>query len=282
MKKVVSLLLALVLMVGLLSTAAFADEEEMYDIIEFDYSKIVQSMSERQAFLESLTDESMLPEDPFSFICTFTTKSKDGLFTLTATATDEYGWNCGGAGDSSAPFTITAEDGLTITRIEAEIGYYAKNYDGIGVSGNASKQPIFEKNGVKIAPITNINSSEFSISSGTYGIQLKNITVCFIGPHTHSYGEDNICAICGRTKCDVNGHNYQPVTVYYCQTCGEEAPADYVPEVPGGSTASTLSQGNVAIICSVAGVALGLVGGLLIGKKRKPAAANGANSGDKE
>ena len=34
-------------------------------------------------------------------------------------------------------------------------------------------------------------------------------------------------------------------------------------------TASTLSEGNLAIITAVAGIAVGLVGGLVIGKKKK-------------
>ena len=44
----------------------------------------------------------------------------------------------------------------------------------------------------------------------------------------------------------------------------------YINDLP--VTGSTLSEGNLAVVTAVAGVALGLVGGLLIGKKKKSAA----------
>lgn len=50
-----------------------------------------------------------------------------------------------------------------------------------------------------------------------------------------------------------------------CPDCAET----WEETVEGTNTASTLSQGNMTIVCTVAGVALGLVGGLLIGKRKK-------------
>ncbi len=223
MKKVVSLLLALVLMVGLLSTAVFAEEGEDYDVIRFE--KVL------------------------------TKQSDNGLFTLTANSSDDDGWFC----DGSDTLTITAAKGLTITRIEAEISYHYYSYGEVGVSGTAFKEKYPEKDGDTVT-VSNINSSEFSFTGGTEYIQLKDITVYYTGTHTH---------------------DYQP-TVYTCQSCGKEAPAGYVPEVPGGSTASTLSQGNMTIVVGVACAAVFGFGGFLLGKKKKPAAASGANSEDEE
>ena len=326
MKKVVSLLLTLVLMVGLLSTAVFAEEGADYDVIRFEQVK--------------------------------SKKSDKGLFTLTSTKVDVDGWYCGG----SHTLTIIAENGLTITRIEAEIGYYFRNYSEVGVSGDAVKNNSPEKNGDTVI-VSQINSSEFSFTGGSRFVQFKNIKVyycthsfdengicelchyadeskhehifddnnvcacgktrcgvnghtlengicefchyvdeskhehifddnnncacgktkCDVGEHVlenglckfcdffdeskheqHIFDDDNNCA-CGKTKCDVEGHSY--VTI--CQVCGAEAPENYVPEVSGGYTASTLSQGNMTIVVGIACVALGLVGGLLIGKKKK-------------
>lgn len=59
-------------------------------------------------------------------------------------------------------------------------------------------------------------------------------------------------------------HNYQPVTVttYVCKICGESAPESY--------EGSTLSQGNVTILCSVGCLAVGFLAAMFIFKK-KPA-----------
>ncbi len=254
MKKIVSLVLVLVLCVGMLSTVAFADEE-MSDTITFEqvYSK----------------------------------KSENGLFTLTTTEVDKDGWY----GGDTDTLTITAADGLTITRIDAVIGYFSWNYNNVGVSGSAVKDNLPSEDG-DIVTVSNINASEFSFVGGSNFAQFKNITVYYMWPHTHSYDANNVCSVCHKTKtkCDVEGHNY--VSVFLCDCCGEEAPEGYDPENVSGAVGavvvetpegelglgSSLSQGNMTIVCSVATLALGLVGGLLIGKKKKPVAANGTNS----
>ena len=49
------------------------------------------------------------------------------------------------------------------------------------------------------------------------------------------------------------------------------------------NTASILSEGNLAIITAVSGVAIGFgLGGFLLGRKKKPALANGAKAEDEE
>ena len=52
---------------------------------------------------------------------------------------------------------------------------------------------------------------------------------------------------------------------YSCDTCGEK----FVMGITSGGEGSTLSEGNLAIITAVAGIAVGLVGGLVIGKKKQ-------------
>ena len=42
------------------------------------------------------------------------------------------------------------------------------------------------------------------------------------------------------------------------------------------ATGSVLSNGNIAIVAVIVGVAAGLVIGIIIGKKKKPAVADGA------
>ncbi len=225
MKKIISLMLALIILVAMLSTVTFADEE----------------MS-----------------DTFTFEQVTSKTSEKGLFTLNTDYVDKDGWSAG----SYHPFAIIAAEGLIITRIEAEIGYYEKNYGKIGVSGGATKQPMFEKDGIKMASITNINSSKLSIK-GDEPIQFKNITVYY---NSHSYGEDNICSVCGKTRCEIEGHDYD----YICHYCGGEAPEGYVPD---NDTASVLSDGNMTIVCSVAAAAFGFLAAMFIFKK-KPASAN--------
>ena len=279
MKKIISLIIALLLCVGLLGTVAFAEEEEQSDVIRFEQVK--------------------------------SKKSDNGLFTLTTNAVDGAGWY----GGYVKTLKITAANGLTITRIEAEIGSYYKFYSDVGVSGTAVKENSPSKNG-DIVTVSQINSSEFSFTGGSCFIQFKNIKVYYTGTHTHIFDDNYVCACgikgcgieghvlenglckfcdyideskhehifdddnncaCGVKGCDIGAHSYK----YYCEFCGEEAPENLPAETTG--LGSTLSQGNVAIICSVAGIALGLVGGLLLGrKKKKPALASGTDNTDEE
>ena len=88
--------------------------------------------------------------------------------------------------------------------------------------------------------------------------------------HRHSY-VDGICA-CGLEH---SPHDYQPTAVYRCE-CGKAAPEDFVPV---GGEGSTLSEGSLTIICTIAALVLGLGGGFLLGrKKKKPALASGENT----
>lgn len=62
-------------------------------------------------------------------------------------------------------------------------------------------------------------------------------------------------------------HNYVPG--YVCKDCGAVAPKGYTPD---SGEASAFSGGNMTIVCTIAGVAVGLAGGcFLFGKKKKTA-----------
>ena len=215
MKKLISILLAILLLMSILPMAAFAEEDVSTDTI---------------GFVDSLT-----------------ATSENGFFTLTADAIDHQdGWNGGGR----YTLTIRAKnEAIIIKSIEAEIGFYYQYYDKVGVSGTAVKEDTPSKNHETVT-VSNINSSEFSFTGGDDFALFKNITIHFcIAAHKHSY---------------------VPTTVYVCDICGTEAPEDYVPEVSGGNTASTLSEGNVTVLCSVGCLAIGFLVAMFIFKK-KPA-----------
>ena len=93
--------------------------------------------------------------------------------------------------------------------------------------------------------------------------------------HEHIFNDDGECASCGKTKCELGEHDYE--SVYRCRWCDKEAPEGYVPQGQGSANdpaASTLSQGSVTILGCMACLAVGLVGGLIIGRKKKPAKAS--------
>ncbi len=268
MKKLISILLAILLLVSVLPMAAFA-EEELTDTLEFVNSKTVTS--------------------------------KSGLFTLTTNRVDNDGW----FGGSHYDLTIRAEeDALLIKSIEAEIGWYSHLYGGVGVSGTAVKEEPYPTEDGQTVTVSNINSLEFSFAGGSYPVQFKDITVhytkhshsfdennmCVCGArgcdggqhvfdngicvichyfdetkHTHIFDDNNVCA-CGVKGCDIGEHSYK----YTCEFCGEEAPENDTPE-GAASTASIFFHGNLAIITAIAGLAVGVAGTLLITKKKKSA-----------
>lgn len=87
----------------------------------------------------------------------------------------------------------------------------------------------------------------------------------------HTWGENGICEYCGALKCDVNGTHDKiketHILVKECAYCGKKLSEEVIPFQ--NAIGSTLSEGNMTIICSVVCLVVGLVGGLLIGKKKK-------------
>lgn len=301
MKKIISLLLALLMLAGLLSTAAFAADKEMTDVIEFE---VVESKT-----------------------------SNSGLFTLTTNDVDQEGWY---GGNKWHTLTVSAlKNSIMITRLEIVLGFNASTYGDAHLSSGVRKESETWEDG-KSVTVMDINSPSFSIDGDDTKswTQYKDIKI-YYKCATHDYDENNICRICnqskcdneghnydanhvctvckkticeaeghsldngfckfcdyfdetkhehifddnnecrcGKSKCDVNGHNY--VSVLLCECCGEQAPEGYVPD-----SGSALSKGYPEIVFAVGGMAIGVIATLLISRKKKKSAGS-ASAGDKE
>ena len=279
MKKLIPILLALLLMVGLMPTAAFAAEEK----------------SE-------------------TFIYDGSNKVEGDYFNLEARTSSEKGWN----GGNSYYIAITAKKGVVrITHVDAHVNNYGSLYDRVGVSGG---QKVPESLGYAAntgdVSVININNKDFSFSGGDVSVNFDKITVYFetCEEDGHFYDSDNVCVVCGLTKCEVEGHSFDENNVCVCgltkceveghayekgvcTVCGDECknefhngvyvcpdclmefdPTQGNPLVSG----STLSEGNMTIIFTIAALAIGLCGGFVIGRKKKPVLTDGTGAEDEE
>ena len=91
------------------------------------------------------------------------------------------------------------------------------------------------------------------------------VKACEVGEFKHAW-KDGVCTICG-LECTNEFHN----GIHVCPDCGMEFdPTQGNPLVSG----STLSDGNMTIIFTIAALAIGLCGGFVIGRKKKPTPAN--------
>ena len=142
MKKLLSLVLALLMLMSLFSVNVFAEEEEKSELISFEE----------------------------------TNRKETEHFTLTANSYSNNGWN---GGDDNFKLTITAKDSnIIITRIEADIGAYGNLYYSVGISGGEKREKGNVNNGDTVH-IDNINSDTFSFSGGSININFKDITVFY-------------------------------------------------------------------------------------------------------
>ena len=104
--------------------------------------------------------------------------------------------------------------------------------------------------------------------------------------HTFVNGK---CSVCGRYACEAKGiaHTFKNGK---CTTCGYVCQNDFhngvCPEcgmVASASVGSVFSGGSLTVICTVAALAVGIVGGFFLGRwKKKPVAADGAADEDLE
>ena len=141
MKKLIPILLTLLLLVGLMPTAAFAAAPEEYsETIEFVESGFVETEH----------------------------------FRLTTSRFDSDGW----WGGENYPLTIEARvNGVTITRIESTIGWFAQYYDSI-VFDNGTKEPVIRLSNGKTISVTKINASSISVIDGG-NVEFKGFTVYY-------------------------------------------------------------------------------------------------------
>ena len=196
-------------------------------------------------------------EKSFTFIFVGKYDAADGSgFKLIADDIGESGWIVGGSSNLVIWDNVKFHP---ITRIEAVVSAGGENYGDVYIADSGTKQ---QNGGVldgSTVTVTDINNAEFYFKSDNdKPVQFSKITVYYT-THEHTYDGNGEC-FCGVTRGDVEGHDY----AYICRRCRREAPS---------GSASTLSEGNMTIVCTVAGVALGLVGGLLLGRKKKPTAA---------
>ena len=260
MKKIIPILLALILLVGLMPISAFAADEK----------------SE-------------------TFICDGKTLKVEGEnFNLSAEYIEKGGWD---GGTSRYPLTITArDDGIRITHIDAHVCYYGILYDEVGVNRGRKVPESLGFATTGDVSVLDINYRDFSFSKGGITVPFDKITVYFetCEEDGHFYGSDNVCVSCGKTRCEIEGHSLENG---FCKFCGEPCHHESEPtktvvsaekvccsdcgetlsfsEITAPeNTGSTLSDGNMTIIFTIAALAIGLCGGFVLGKKKKPTPAN--------
>lgn len=156
-KKLIPILLVVLLVVGLMPVNAFA-EEPPSDRVVFETAKKDIGISEK------------------------------GIFELTDACAGIDGWR-GGTNDKW--LKIRTLNGETITRIEARVGSWGKDYGNVGVS-RGLKQPDGAVYDGTTVSVTNINSSEFSFSGGSDWVYFTEIKVFYTGGTGSTLSQGNI------------------------------------------------------------------------------------------
>lgn len=118
---------------------------------------------------------------------------------------------------------------------------------------------------------------------------------CVEGNQPHKIGDNGICTVCGSNigKCEhiktntvqtkTNKMMLETVTEKICKDCGKVLSTNTkLSEINPNVTASVLSDGSLAIITAIAGVAVGMAVMFFIMKKKKPALASGVENKDEE
>ena len=184
-------------------------------------------------------------EESITFTCNGDCRMLSRGMSLNAGSADESGWVV----SAGCQLQIVGFSTTAISRIEAVVSAGGENYGSVSVSSGTKQQNGAVDNGSTVT-VTDINNMECDISSDNQNpVHISQVTVYY---HFHSY---------------------QPVISYVCD-CGEKAPDEY-----GLYMGSTLSGGNLAIVCAVAGVAVGMAVMFFIMKKKKPTLASGAEKG---
>ena len=147
--------------------------------------------------------------------------------------------------------------GFYITRVEARVSSYPKHYGDVGVTAG-TKRETWGVDYYDIVHVDDIDSNEFAFSGGTEYVRFDMIRVYYGCAGEHTWDENGKCEICGMPKCKVTGEHNAVLT---CSYCGEK--------LSEGGTASTISEGNMVIVCTAAALAVGLGGGYFLGNKKK-------------
>ena len=115
----------------------------------------------------------------------------------------------------------------------------------------------------------NVTSAYSKTNSGTINVgcggTIEGTISGTVNKGAHHY-VNSVCEYCN-APCPHTNTKIETVTTTTktCKDCDKQTTTTSTLT----SSASTLSEGNLAIITAVAGIAVGLVGGLVIGKKKK-------------
>ena len=242
MKKLIPVLLALLLMLGMLPVSVFAEEPVIYsEAIEFNES----------------------------------TSAESKYFKLTTHRVDGEGW----WGD---PLTIEAKEGsvTVIRRIEAKVTWFPACFENAYID-HGYPYPRGKVQRGDTVYFEDINATSVTIGN-EYSIVYNDIVVYYTyDANGHSYDENNVCVNCGVTKCSVEGHPYEKGVctrcghacenkfhngVYVCDECGMTFdPTAGDPFLAG----SAFSGGSLTVIVGAACAVVFGLGGFLLGRKKK-------------
>ncbi len=275
MKKILSLLLAAFLLLSVMGTTALAS---------------LQSSSPYTEFTETFTCDG-----------TYTTVEGQ-YFTLSSPFISHGGWE---GGLEAYPLKITARDNnVHITHVEAHVCFYGNLYYDVGVSSGTKVPESLGLTTTGDVAVIDVDARDFAFTNGRISVPFDSVTVYFTNcgrdghafdgrsnvcpkcgqthceAEGHQYGGNHVCLNCGKSQCELEGHSFACTVcgqktdgVYECKECG--AVIDLTKENPP-MTGSAFSEGSLAVLVGVAGLAIGLVAGLLIGKK-KPVPVSGEN-----
>ncbi len=245
MKKIISLLLAMLMLISL-AVPAFASSKSKLGTEEYTG----EHYEEFTSFFRDIYDS----ENVFVGRNFIIETSK-----IYGTKTEVFG---GGGGHYTK---IYPKDGSSfyITRVEASVSSYARDYGKVGVTAGNKR----ETEGVgyyDIVHVDDIDSNEFAFSGGEEYVGFDMIRVYYECAGEHTWDENDKCEICGICKCKVTGEHK---AVLACSLCGEEL-SEGVSSYEGG-IASTVSGGNITIIACMASAAAGMAVMFLIMRKKK-------------
>ena len=255
MKKFTSILLTALMLAAMLTVFAVpASAEEEFTSGDYKYTV----SNDGTATITMYTGNGGNVEIPAAF---------DGH---TVTAIGGYAFvNCGGIK------TLTISDGVKSIGTKAFQG--CNKIASVTIPEGVTSIGADAFNGCAFQKVT-IPGTVTSIGTDAFANCDPNLVIN--GPYSSAaekYARENSVAFTGEGTCS-------HIFCLVCDSCHKSlTKSDLLNAWGNTATASTLSEGSLTVICSVACLAVGLVGGLLIGKKKtKPALADGTDNTEEE
>ena len=282
MKKIIPILLALLLLVGLMPISAFAADEKIFPISLVESKAVSPSGADTLFDGDNSTHWDVIWEES---IITFgevsvTVMTQPIILTqytfITSNDAERY-WG-------AFPSTWTLYGGNSINDCNTVIGTYK-----VEKSDNDDLKTNYKE--IKFTAVSDCENpfsyfkfvfggmvDEHHSTSMFYKERLKLGGICNFKGYTqcdvlgHFY-QNGICTVCGH-ECENEFHN----GVYTCPDCGMEFdPTQGNPLVSG----TILSTGYSEIVYGIGGIAIGVVATLLISRKKKVAVSS-TSAGNKE